>query len=863
MQVLERQHVLDSLAEYGRTALEGEGRFVLVSGEAGVGKSTLLDEFERAGPDARWLRGACDGLSTPRPLGPLLDVAGQLGGELSKQFRDGAPRDDLFATALRELDRPGTLTVLAIEDIQWADESTLDLLRFLGRRVRDVSLLIIATYRDDGLTPGDPLRIVLGDLATQRTTRRVSVAPLSEQAVAELAVDSGLEPAELYRLTGGNPFFVTEVVRSGSGRIPPSARDAVLARVAQLSDAARDAVQGAALIGTQVDATLLDAVCGASPIVLDELVSSGVLVSDVQSLRFRHEITRLAVEEEVPAHRRQPIHGGILAALMAAGCEDDARLAHHAEGADDRDRTIAFATRAARRAADLASHREAAAQYERALRFADGQDAVVVADICDKFAFEASLIDRFQDAADARERALQLWRQVGDPLREGDTLRRLSSTMWRLCRGREAVEYRRAAVAVLEPLGPTAELGWAYTSVAHECVAGADFEGGLGAARRAKRIAEQLHLPDVLADALNAEAYALAGSGGDWEPCIKRALEVALAAGAADHAGRMYANTYEFYRASMRFAEGELIYLDGVAFCDEHDIPVYLTCLHGHRTEALAATGQWDETVALGRRVLAGTASPINRLTSLVSVGAVLARRGEAAAWELLDEAIEASLGTAEAIWIASARLPRVEAYWLEDRRAEAAQELEAAHPHALRCDEWIRGALAGWVRRIGVDLPLPVDRVAEPYRLAAEGEFAAAEQAWLARDCPYDAALALFDSGTEAGLRTALPRFESLGAEAAVQATRREMRRRGIRSVPAGARASTRSHPLGLTRREGEVLELICAGHSNAEIAGRLYISAKTVDHHVSAVLAKLGVPSRGMAASEALRLGLTGAAK
>ena len=862
MRVLEREHILTSLAEYGRAAREGEGRLVLVSGEAGVGKSTLLDEFGLASPDARWLSGACDGLSTPRPLGPLLDVAGQLGGELSAQFRDGASRDDLFATALRELDRPGTLTVLAIEDVQWADESTLDLLRFLGRRVRDVSALIIATYRDDGLAPGDPLRIVLGDLATQRTTRRVSVAPLSEQAVAELAVDSGLEPGELFRLTAGNPFFVTEVVRSGAGLVPPSARDAVLARVAQLSDAARDAVRVAALVGTHVDALLLDAVCGASPSVLDELVSSGVLVSEVQSLRFRHEITRLAVEQEVPAHRRRPIQVGILAALVAAGCEDDARLAHHAEGAAD-DRAFVFATRAARRAADLASHREAAAQYERALRFADGQEAAIVADLCDRFAFEASLIDRFEDAADARERALELWRRLGDRAREGATLRRLSSTMWRLCRGEECREYATAAVAVLEPLGPSEELAWGYMNLADEYAMVADFDGGLVAARQALKLAVQLNQPALVADALNAEGNVLACADGDWEPSMRRALDIALSAGAIEQAARVYANMHEFYRTSMRFADGEWCYVDGLEFCDEHDLPVYLSCLRGRRTETLVATGRWDESVALGRRVLADVASPINRLTSLVSVGTVLARRGDPTAWKHLDEAIESALGTAEPIWIAAARLARAEAYWLQDRAAEAARELVAAEPYALRCTGWVRGAFADWVRRTGVDLPIPSERIAEPYRLAAAGEFAAAEQAWTALGCPYDAALALFDSGAEADLREALRRFESLGANAAVPATRREMRRRGVRSVPAGARASTRSHPRGLTRREGEVLELICSGHSNAEIAGRLYISAKTVDHHVSAVLGKLGVPSRAVAASEAVRLGLVGIAK
>jgi DNA-binding CsgD family transcriptional regulator/tetratricopeptide (TPR) repeat protein len=564
----------------------------------------------------------------------------------------------------------------------------------------------------------------------------------------------------------------------------------------------------------------------------------------------------------VPAHRRRPIQAGILAALVAAGCEDDARLAHHAEAAAD-DRALAFASRAAHRAADLASHREAAAQYERALRFADGQEAGVIADLCDRFAFEVSLIDRFQDAADARERALRLWRRVGDRAREGATLRRLSSTMWRLCRGSESSQYTKAAVAVLEPLGPSDELAWAYMSVADECATAADFDRALIAARQAQKLADQLHLPALLADALNAEGNVLACGDGDWEPSMRRALEVAQTAGAIEQAARVYANMHEFYRTSMRFADGEWSYVDGLAFCDEHDLPVYLSCLRGRRTETLVATGRWDESVDLGRRVLADMASPINRLTSLVSVGTVLARRGDAAAWELLDEAIESSLGTAEPIWIAPARLARAEAYWLQGRPDDAVRELESAQPYAVRCNEWVRGAQAAWVRRTGADLPVSPDRVAEPYRLAADGDYAAAEQAWTTLGCPYDAALARFDSGTEAGLREALRRFESLGADATVQATRREMRRRGVRSVPTGARASTRSHPLGLTRREGEVLELICSGHSNAEIAGRLYISAKTVDHHVSAVLAKLGVPSRGMAASEALRLGLVGVAK
>jgi DNA-binding CsgD family transcriptional regulator len=169
------------------------------------------------------------------------------------------------------------------------------------------------------------------------------------------------------------------------------------------------------------------------------------------------------------------------------------------------------------------------------------------------------------------------------------------------------------------------------------------------------------------------------------------------------------------------------------------------------------------------------------------------------------------------------------------------------------------RGAVAAWLRRTGSPRPPRAD-LAEPYRLQASGDWEEAARSWAGLDCPYDAALALHDAPSEAALREALNIFTGLGASAAAQITRHKMRRLGIRSIPAGPRSATREHPLGLTRREREVLDLICAGHTNAEIAAKLFISAKTVDHHVSAVLAKLDAPARDVAASYAARLGLAG---
>src|SRR5215469_12061766 len=456
--LLEREAQLASLGEYAGEARQGDGRLVLIAGEAGAGKSALVEHAQRGLPGATWHWGACDGLCTPRPLGPLFDIARTLGGELLELCRADAPREELFSALVRQVSAPGELHVLVVEDIHWADEATIDLLRFLGRRIRDVPVLLLATYRDEGLTATDPLRIALGDLATQRSVRRISLPPLSADAVAVLADGSGLDPVALYRLTGGNPFYVSEAVQAGMSEVPASARDAVLARAARLGSGSRAVLDAAALIGTRVELVLLEAVAGCPPSAVDELLASGLLAADGMTLQFRHEIARLAVEGAVAAHRHGAIHARTLAALQALGCDDDARMAFHAEAAGDGPAALRHASAAARRAAALASHREAAAQFERALRFADPADPAAAAGLYDGFAYEASLLDRWQEAADARERALALWRDVGDRLREGDTLRWLACSLCSLSRGDEAIAAARAAIALLGPLGPTAEL---------------------------------------------------------------------------------------------------------------------------------------------------------------------------------------------------------------------------------------------------------------------------------------------------------------------------------------------------------------------------------------------------------------------
>jgi DNA-binding CsgD family transcriptional regulator/tetratricopeptide (TPR) repeat protein len=874
MPLLEREAQLTALHNCAAEARAGEGRLILIAGEAGAGKSALVEHLQSRLPAATWHWGACDGLFTPRPLGPLFDIADSLGGELLRLCRSAAPRDELFSALLRQVssrqdskedpkeagsreDEEGELHVLVIEDVHWADEATIDLLRFLGRRLRNVRALLLVTYRDEGLSAIDSLRVALGDLATQRPVRRVSLPPLSPDAVAVLAGGSGLDPAQLYRLTGGNPFYVSQAVQAGTSDVPGSARDAVLAQAARLGAYARGMLDAAALIGGRLELALLDTVADCPASAIDELLASGLIGGDDTTLRFRHEIARLAIEATVTSPRRRAIHARILTALRTLECDDDARMAFHAEAAGDGPATVRHASAAARRAAALASHREAAAQFERALRFARSADPRTVAELYEGFAREARLLDRCQEAAEANSQALALWRQLGDRQREGGTLRLLGLSLGALNRGEESIAAIQASVELLEPLGPVAELAWAYSSLAAKWMVRGRNEEGIKLARKAQAIAGSLGLTELVSDALNTEACTVHAAGGEWAGLMGQALETALAGQHEKEAGRAYVNLHACHVADRNWAAAESCFAAALAYCDDHDITTYSVSLRCEHACVLERTGNWDKAVALCEQLLAdGKLPPQTRLWPLSDLGAIRARQGKASAWECLNQAMKDAGGSGERYSIVPVRLARVEALWLSGNLADARAEAELADDVVEGCDEWDRGAVAVWLQRTGSTRP-PRGEIAAPYRLQLAADWEGASRLWTDLGCPYEAGLALLGSTRESLLLAALRTFTSLGARATVRLTQAKMRRLGVRSIPAGPRRATRAHPLGLTRREQEVLDLISAGLTNVEIAGKLFISVKTVDHHVSAVLAKLGVPTRGAAAQWARKLG------
>jgi predicted ATPase len=363
-ELLERSRHLSALGESLAAVRDSShGRLVLVGGEAGVGKTALVRRFcKEQGRSARTVWGACEPLFTPRPLGPLLDIAEETGGELGELVEGGARPHEVVAALMREL-RARAPTILVLEDVHWADEATLDVLRLLGRRVEAVPALFLASYRDEELERAHPFRIVLGELATGQAIGRLKVERLSPAGVAKLAEPYGVDAEELYRKTVGNPFFVTEVLAAGEEEMPHTVRDAVLARAARLTPAARTVLEAVAVVPPQAELWLLEALAGEMVDHLQECLASGMLTADVGRVVFRHELARLAVEESLAPNQAIVLHAKALAALAEppSGAPDLARLAHHAEAAGDAEAALEFAPAAAVRASSLGAHREAAA----------------------------------------------------------------------------------------------------------------------------------------------------------------------------------------------------------------------------------------------------------------------------------------------------------------------------------------------------------------------------------------------------------------------------------------------------------------------------------------------------------------------
>jgi DNA-binding CsgD family transcriptional regulator len=863
--LLERDAPLAQLGVLSRRiARTGHGQVVLLRGEAGVGKTAVLGSFvSQLDSGLRVLRGWCDPLGAPRPLGPLTDALAGLdptaGAGLAAAL-DSGDTARIYRQLLSALGVGGRW-VWVIEDAHWADGATLDLVRFLARRIGALRLLLVISFRDDELAPAHPLAVTLGDVANYAGVSRIALAPLSLSAVAVLASGSGLNAEQLHHITGGNPFFVTEVLAAGPVALtrkglPRTISEAVFGRLARLSAKARETAHAVAVCGPRVEIAVLERMYPEARVALSECLGAGVLTAEGELVGFRHELARRAALTQIPDFDSTELHRRALTVLSEPPIDPNmlAALAFHANEAGDRDATVGYGIAAAERAASLGANREAASLYALALRHADAFSDERRVVWLERYAFACYLSGQADPGVAALREAIALRHKLGHRLEEGDDLRWLSYLLQPLRRAAEALEAAHASLRLLGDLGPSPQLAWSVINMAH--ISALAFDPACAQyAARAHALGDQLGDPAVI---LRARGYAaLTGvfsAGAGWEDVEQVWREASSTPGLEEHAGVLGVCIcwYAVLRCELDRAEGYLT--EASQFCDDHDLGMFGGLVAAADTLAALHRGDWDRAAIAAEQILTRPElSPQHRFLPLLTLALVRARRGQLSADSLLDEAAgdakPGDLFRLDAAWAA-----RAEVAWLagddETACAQAQAGLAASGEHA---DPWQVGHLRRWVHLAGGTVETKGREALTPFEFEVAGDWHSAAEEWTRRGFPYDAALAQL-GGDVSAVKTALVTLRRLGAKAA--ARRAQERLVALRErVPRTRQADTLSDPHALTGRQRQVFDLLAAGLSNREIAAELHISPKTVGHHVEAILAKLGVDNRTHAVAFALQ--------
>lgn len=861
MTLLERDAPLNQLEDLLRGVAGGTGHVVLLGGEAGIGKTSLVAALaERHSEIGLWW-GACDALQTPHPLSPLQDIARTANVGFRTLLGADADRAALFESVLSELRDAIRPTLLVIEDAHWADAATLDLLKFIGRRIDRLPCLLLVSYRDEEVDSTHALRGLMGSLPTRLVTR-LQLPRLSAEAVKRLARSALRSPENIHAITQGNPFFVVELLRHGSKGVPHGVQDLVLARYARLGVAAQEIVRLVSLVPTRIERWLVDSLLDPAIEALEECFNSGLLLATDSSLAFRHELARVAIESSLSATLAQSLHAQILASLEREGGKSVslARLVHHAAHAADSAAVLRLAPEAARQAQLRRAHKESAAHLRTALAHGQLLSDADRAQLLDWQSYECYLTDRITEAIEARLSSKAFWHSTGDGIREGDALRWLSRLYWYNGQTGVAEEYATLAIQVLEPLAPGRELAMAYSNRSQLSMVALRSAESIEWGNKALDLASAIDDLEVQVHALNNIGTSKLDLGDETgRQDLERSLGLALDRGFEEHVARAYTNLSYESIMSRNFDRALDELGRGIAYCAERDLDSWTNYMGAYRAEAWLSKGDWDCAVDLAEAVLASThVAPISKITALVVLGRIRARRGAADPLPLLDEALQLALPTGNVIRIGAVAAARAEAAWLAGdvertvREAKSVPGWETPGHYA----RWVSGEIAVWLHRAGEPDARPTD-CPTPFVLEMERHWREAAAAWQALGCPCESARAMADGDADAQ-REALAMFEKMGARPDAERVRRRLNVAGVRGVPRGSRASTKANPHGLTGRELQVLRLLCEGLANAQIADRLRRSVRTVDHHLAAVFAKLGVTTRAQAVAAAMALGI-----
>lgn len=866
MELLERNDCLNTLSDRYLQVQQGDGHTLFLTGEAGVGKTSLIHHFLRSiSARASVYSGACDSLFTPRPLGPLYDVAAQIGGTFPALLQHEKDRPLLFGGFLQALQEATLPVVLVFEDIHWADEATIDFIKFLARRISRFRCLFLLSFRDDEISNRHPLKSLFGEL-TSDTFSKLGLRRLSREAVDQLARAKGYPSGDpVYALTGGNPFYVSEILANYSPGIPERVKDAILAVFHSKDEAMQALWELLSILPSRIEFDLVEPIERDFPNGIADCLRSGVIVDRQDYLSFKHELYRLTIEESLSPYRRKALHRTMLKILLdrPADANTLSQLIHHARLADDRDLVARLAPQAAHEAATLGAHTEASKLYQTAIEYTPAGAPDIIT-LYEHHAYECYLTNQVTAAVTSQQHALDIWRARNVPLKEGDTLRFFSRLRWFEGNRGQALMLAMQAIDVLQKLPPSRELALAYSNQAQLSMLADDFTTTMHWGLQAIALAIRLGDDEIRAHALNNVGTALqkrTDSRAEGEKKLKESLGIALKNGLHEHAARAYTNLSANYLLLKQYDKAHAAFQEGLKYCEERDLNSWTYYMQSHKVNLLLQTGAWTEAETLAVQLRSNPYHP-----AIVAIGALFAlarlriRQGafdEARA--LITEGKTKAMPTGEAQRIAPMLATELELCYHTGEELPAA-ELALAETTLFpnKNHSWYYSELAYWMNKCSY--PVPANEAVKylgPFIHERDGHWLAAAEAWKAIGCEYEAALALFQ-GEEEHQKQALLMLDAMGATGTHRMLKSRLKLKGVRHIPRGPRESTRNNPAQLTGRQIEILLLLRDGSQNKEIADKLFISPKTVDHHISAILSKLEVTTRAKAVLEAKRLGI-----
>ena len=855
--LLERTDAILSLTTHADDARGGMGHTVYLLGEAGAGKTTLLRAFEAQMAAATVLRAACEDLSIPEPLGPLRDLAFDAGVDLDALLTQEKDRLAVFLHLLDAITNSDGLTLLLVEDLHWADEATLDFLRFVSRRIKRHGILLLITARDDEAEGRPQVRRAIGGVSPSDFTRLV-LEPLSLEAVTQLAVGHALSPEEVHQRTGGNAFYVSEMLRGSESDALRSVQDTVLSRIAAASPDVRSALEAVSIFPRRAEWDLALRVSGVDESAFDAAIEAGLMEDTGTYLAFRHEIARQAVETSLRTGRRMRLNTTLLEALQALGSASTARQLHHARQAADTDQIAHLAPLAAREAFAAGANQQAADYFTIAVELADEEDKPAFAALLFDAGEACRFVGRLGEAVNLLERALTIVPE--NTALQGRILQRLSRAQWAAgCK----LQSRRLGDASLDVLKgkETEDLAMALASRAQVAMSDYDMEMAHDLASQAEDMARRLGRTDIISHALSTMSLTSLFDSARMNKMYEDSIKAAQNAQSPVNLVRCYANGGVVNWYGLRFQDALDLCEKAISTAYETDTTEQIEFHRGYRAYNLERLGRWDEALEEAADVLSRpleSASPAIMLR--LAMARISIRRGESDGADEEADIIE-RLGLEEdRRHVCDVAAFVAERAWLGLSDPDAAQKvMDAALAEPIK--PMLVEELWDWQRRLTPSRPvLESADLHAPYRAAMAGDWEGSAEGWKKAEDPYHEALALADGSGPAVARS-LEILDRLGAgkvrdQVLAQAKARDL----MVDQPVKSRQSTREHPAGLTKRQMDVLTLMNDGLSNAEIGERLFISPKTVDHHVSAILGKLEVSSRGEAAAFARDAGWIG---